>query len=217
LTGCIGLMLRAKFHVRRSIGNAEINAAPCPAGDIDEAGNIVLAANVWGAMARLIALAGLPGVGKSSIARHLARRAGAVWLRIDSMDQAIWASGTAPADLLDWTYRAAQAIAADNLFLDRDVVADCVNDCEAARDGWEAAASRAGADIVWLEIVCSDPVEHRHRIETRSTDIAGLNLPDWNAIEARAYHEWNRDRLIIDTAHRSLEDCVEEVLILLSR
>src|SRR5262249_8145820 len=35
-------------------------------------------------MARLIALAGLPGVGKSSIARHLARRFGAIWLRIDS-------------------------------------------------------------------------------------------------------------------------------------
>jgi predicted kinase len=52
-------------------------------------------------MARLIALAGLPGVGKSSNAQHLARRCGAIWLRIDSMDQAIWASGTAPKDLLD--------------------------------------------------------------------------------------------------------------------
>ncbi|MBO4221109.1 AAA family ATPase [Bradyrhizobium neotropicale] len=66
-------------------------------------------------MARLIALAGLPGVGKSSIAQYLARRCGAIWLRIDSMDQAIWASGTAPSDLFDWSYRAAQAIAADNL------------------------------------------------------------------------------------------------------
>jgi predicted kinase len=42
-------------------------------------------------MARLIVLAGLPASGKSSIARELARRSGAVWLRIDSMDQAIWA------------------------------------------------------------------------------------------------------------------------------
>jgi AAA domain len=64
-------------------------------------------------MAKLIAMAGLPGTGKSSIARHLARRTGAIWLRIDSMDQAIWGSGTAPRDLLDWTYRAAQAVATD--------------------------------------------------------------------------------------------------------
>jgi len=53
-------------------------------------------------MARLIALAGLPGVGKSSIAWHLAGCFGSIWLRIDSMDQAIWSSGTAPSDLFDW-------------------------------------------------------------------------------------------------------------------
>ena len=74
-------------------------------------------------MARLIAMAGLPGVGKSSIARLLARRFGAIWLRINSMDQAIWASGTAPSDLFDWSYRTAQAIAVarDNLNLTRIV------------------------------------------------------------------------------------------------
>ncbi|UPJ50847.1 ATP-binding protein [Bradyrhizobium sp. 200] len=168
-------------------------------------------------MAELIALAGLPGVGKSSIARHLARRSGAIWLRIDSMDQAIWASGTAPSDLFDWSYRAAQAIAADNLALGLDVIADCVNDCREAREGWETAAQRTGAEIKWLEVVCSDPVEHRRRIETRSTDIMGLALPDWDAVAARAYDKWNWDRLIIDTAHRSLEVCVDEAFDLLRR
>jgi predicted kinase len=40
-------------------------------------------------VAKLIVMAGLPASGKSSIARELARRTGAVWLRVDSMDQAI--------------------------------------------------------------------------------------------------------------------------------
>ena len=166
-------------------------------------------------MARLIALAGLPGVGKSSIAQHLARRSGAIWLRIDSMDQAIWASGTAPSDLFDWSYRAAQAIAADNLALGLGIVADCVNDCQESRDGWEAAARRTGAEVVWLELVCSDLVEHRRRIETRSSDVMGLALPDWHAVAARAYDRWNRERFVIDTAHRSLEECAEEAFVLL--
>jgi predicted kinase len=161
-------------------------------------------------MARLVALAGLPGVGKSSIAKHLARRCGGIWLRIDSMDQAIWASGTAPSDLFDWSYRAAQAIAADNLALGSVVIADCVNDCQEARDGWEAVAQRTGAEIRWLEVVCSDPIEHRRRIETRSSDIIGLALPDWDAVVLRAYDKWNCDRLVIDTAHRDLGVCVEE-------
>ncbi|MCA6109966.1 AAA family ATPase [Bradyrhizobium cenepequi] len=168
-------------------------------------------------MARLIAMAGLPGVGKSSIAQHLARRTGAVWLRIDSMDQAIWASGTAPSDLFDSTYRAAQAVAADNLALGLDVIADCVNDCQEARDGWETAARRIGAEVKWLEVVCSDPLEHRRRVETRSSDIVGLHLPDWDAVAARAYDKWNRDRIVIDTAHRNLEVCVDEALDLLRR
>ena len=168
-------------------------------------------------MARLIALAGLPGTGKSSIARDLARRTGATWLRIDTMDQAIWASGTAPTDLRDWTYRAAQAVAGDNLSLGLDVIADCVNDCEEAREGWAAAARKAGADIVWLEVVCSDIAEHQRRIATRSTDIAGLSLSDWHAVVGRPYDRWKREHFTIDTAHRSLVACVEEALNLLRR
>jgi predicted kinase len=73
-------------------------------------------------MPTLVVMAGLPASGKSRIARELSRQMGAIWLRIDSMDQAIWASGTAPDDLRDWTYRAAQAVALDNLSLGRDVV-----------------------------------------------------------------------------------------------
>jgi predicted kinase len=41
----------------------------------------------------LIILAGLPGTGKTTIARLLARRLGAVHVRIDSIEQAIRDSG----------------------------------------------------------------------------------------------------------------------------
>ncbi len=40
-------------------------------------------------MVVLIVLGGLPGSGKSSIARELARETGAMWLRIDFIEQAI--------------------------------------------------------------------------------------------------------------------------------
>jgi len=163
-------------------------------------------------MAKLIVLAGLPASGKSSIARELAKRSGALWLRIDSMDQAIWASATAPEDLRDWTYRAAQAVAVDNLRIGRDVVADCVNDWQAARDGWDACALAAGAEIAWLEIVCSDPAEHRKRVETRRSDIEGLKLPDWRAVTMREYHPWDRDRLTVDTAGKTVDRSAEEAL-----
>ncbi|HEY3797242.1 MAG TPA: ATP-binding protein [Caulobacteraceae bacterium] len=167
-------------------------------------------------MALLIAMAGLPASGKSTIARELAARTCAVWLRVDSMDQAIWASGTAPKDLRDWTYRAAQAVAVDNLSLGRDVIADCVNDWQGARDGWEAVAKAAGAGITWIEVVCADAAEHRRRVETREVNIPGLPLPDWAAVTGREYHPWDRERVVIDTGHRPLEACVAEALAALA-
>jgi predicted kinase len=160
---------------------------------------------------RLIVLAGLPAVGKSTIARELARRTGAVWLRVDSMDQAIWASGTAPGDLRDWTYRAAQAVAVDNLALGLDVIADCVNDSHEARDGWDACGRADGVEVIWLEVVCGDPAEHRRRTETRTSNVPGLVLPDWQAVTGRDYQPWDRPRLTIDTAHRSIDACVDAV------
>jgi predicted kinase len=161
---------------------------------------------------RLIVLAGLPGAGKSSLAREIARRLGAVWLRVDTMDHAIWASGTAPDDLQDWTYRAAAAVAADNLALGLTVVADCVNDWTEARDGWQAAGEAAGAEVRWVEVVCSDREEHRQRVETRVSDIAGFKLPDWAAVAAREYHAWDRAHVTVDTAGRGLDECVGEAL-----
>lgn len=41
----------------------------------------------------LISFSGLPGVGKSSVARLVAQRLKAVWLRVDSLEQALLTSG----------------------------------------------------------------------------------------------------------------------------
>jgi predicted kinase len=78
-------------------------------------------------MPMLVVFAGLPGSGKSTIARRLASITGAVWLRIDSIEQAIRDSGVVPGSLNDAGYRAAYAVAEDNLRLGRDVIGDSVN------------------------------------------------------------------------------------------
>jgi len=166
---------------------------------------------------RLIVFAGLPASGKSTLSRELALRIGAVWLRADSIEQAIKDSGVVPGDLKDAGYRAAQAAAEDNLRLGRDVVADCVNDWHVARDGWRLAGERAGAEVVWVEVVCSDPAEHRRRVETRVVNVPGLTPPDWRAVVEREYHPWDCERLTVDTAGRSVEACVNELRTKLER
>ena len=139
----------------------------------------------------------------------------AVYVRIDSIEQAIRASGLLDRPIDDAGYRLAHVIAEDNLRVGRTVVADCVNPVQISRDAWIGVANRAQARTVEVEIVCSDPQQHRQRVENRVPDIPGLRLPTWDEVVSREYESWQREHVVIDTAHRSVSDNVNELLRLL--
>lgn len=166
-------------------------------------------------MPTLIAFGGLPGTGKTAIARELAREVGAVYLRIDSIEQAIRASGILDEPIEDGGYRVAYALAEENLRVAKTVIADCVNPLQITRDAWVAVADRAGASVVEVEVICSDSKQHQQRIEDRVSDISGLKLPTWEEVASREYEPWQRKHVVIDTANRSVGDSVNELLKLL--
>jgi len=157
----------------------------------------------------LIVFSGLPGVGKTAIARELARATGAVHLRIDSIEQAMRASGQR---VEGEGYAVAYNVAADNLSLGLMVIADCVNPWPQTRAAWRSVAVRARAGVLEVEIVCSDTDEHRRRVETRVADIEGHQLPTWQEVLARDYRAWNTSRLIVDSARGSVADSVSEII-----
>jgi predicted kinase len=158
----------------------------------------------------LIIFGGLPGVGKTTISKELARQLGAVHLRIDSIERAIRDSGMVTQPLNDIGYRVGYAVAEDNLLLGRTVIADSVNPLQLTRDAWVAVASRAGAEAAEIEVTCSDPQRHRRRLETRSTDITGPRLT-WEEVVSREYEPWNRKHIVIDTLGRSVAEIVREL------
>ncbi|HEY0649445.1 AAA family ATPase [Phenylobacterium sp.] len=163
-------------------------------------------------MPRLVVFAGLPGSGKSTIARELARRLGAVWLRIDTIETAI---ADAETPIADEGYRAAYAVAADNLRLGLDVVGDSVNPWMETRDAWRDVGLAARAEVIEVEVVCSDEAEHRRRVETRTSDVRRLTPPTWQEVTDRDYRPWTRERLVVDTADRDVDACVAEVMAIL--
>ena len=156
----------------------------------------------------LVIFSGLPATGKTSIARELARQLGAVYVRIDSIEQSILDSAICLKSVEDAGYHVGYSIAEDNLRLQRDVVADSVNGWPVTRDAWLAVAKRAEAVAVEVEIICSDISEHRRRIESRVSDIPGLKLPTWEDVQTHDYLPSDRKPIIIDTARQSVEQSV---------
>lgn len=97
---------------------------------------------------RLIAISGLPGIGKTSVAEIAAVRTASVHLSIDVVEEAILASGL-PAG---WqvgvaAYEATRAMAEQNLRLGLNILIDAVNDSEEARETWRAAGEPTWADV----------------------------------------------------------------------
>jgi predicted kinase len=156
---------------------------------------------------RLIIFAGLPGVGKTEIARELARQLSAVYLRIDSIEQGLLNSGLV-SRIDDSGYCVAYAMAEERLRAGQTVVADCVNPLNITRDAWLNVAERTGVRAIEIEVQCSDAEEHRRRVESRRSDIPGLILPTWEQVTSREYHPWSREHIVLETANRSPEQNV---------
>ena len=147
---------------------------------------------------RLVVVSGLPGVGKTSIAKALAEKFKAVYLRVDSIEQAILRSSMKSSDVEDAGYQVAYALAADQLKFGTTVIADCVNPLQITRDAWARVADDNNAQIWQVEITCSDSTEHRRRVETRQADISGHELPTWDDVISVEYEEWPQDRIKIN-------------------
>ncbi|AWM91585.1 kinase [Pseudomonas sp. 31-12] len=156
----------------------------------------------------LIVFSGLPGTGKTTIANDLAVRTSAVYLRIDTIEQAIRNSGVLERDVGRSGYMVANELALSNLRFGSTVVVDCVNPVMESRNAWTEVATRSGALLVNIQVVCSDKYEHRRRVETRKIDIPGLTPPTWQSVLDHEYEPWDNSTFDIDTALTSPAEAV---------
>lgn len=157
----------------------------------------------------LYIFSGLPATGKSELSKHLANKVGAVYLRIDSIEQSLKENGLEIAE--GQGYEVAYKIALDNLKLGLSVVADSVNPLPITRNAWRNVANKADSPYCEIEIICSDKEKHKRRVESRISDVEGLQLPTWKDVINRDYKTWTRQRIIIDTANKSITESHNEL------
>ncbi|MCO7629062.1 AAA family ATPase [Pseudomonas fluorescens] len=160
----------------------------------------------------LIVFSGLPGTGKTTIARSLATRLDATYLRIDTIEQAIRNAGVLANDVGTSGYRVANELAINNLRPGHSVVVDCVNPVAESRQAWADIAARSGVPLLNIEVICSDPHEHRRRVEHRQSDITGLTPPSWSSVVNHEYEAWTQPILRLDTASLSVDQAVKIIV-----
>jgi predicted kinase len=149
-----------------------------------------------------VVFAGLPGVGKSTLAVRLGVALTAPVLPVDPIERALARYGIVgdPAGMA--AYGSVAALAEVQLDLGLSVIVDAVNPVAAARDMWQDLALRAGVPLRVIEVWCGDEAEHRRRVERRQATDTGPLVAGWERVLVRRaeYQPYVGPRLVVDTA-----------------
>ncbi|MBE2198285.1 MAG: ATP-binding protein [Anaerolinea sp.] len=164
---------------------------------------------------QLIIFSGLPGTGKSSVAEAVGRELGTPVFAKDWLEAALLRSnlqgetGYAGYELLT-------VLAQRQLSLGQSAILDSVASFARIRVQWRWLAIDYGAAWRVVECVCSDPAQHRQRVESRQRHIPGWHELTWAEVErVRGYYEtWQEERLVLD-ATRPLAANIQSALIYL--
>lgn len=161
--------------------------------------------------ATLYIFSGLPAVGKSTLAKKFSGKLSIPWIRIDTVEQGL--KEVCGIDKVEGEgYRLSYRIVKDILAQGNNVIADSVNPFKFTRDEWQEVAESVGASFINIEIICSDIEEHKKRAESRRDGINNLKLPTWEEILKREFHEWDTSRILIDTANKSIDEALAELI-----
>jgi len=167
----------------------------------------------------LIAMAGLPGTGKTAIAEAIGARLLKPVVSVDPIESAILRAGIdadQPTGLA--AYLVAETLAETVMRAGHGVIIDAVNAVDPAREQWVNLAARSSQSLRFIEVICSDVAVHRSRLEARQRHLPHVTEPSWHAVEQSLdeYAEWSGpsgavQRLTLDSVD-PLDDLVERAL-----
>jgi predicted kinase len=149
----------------------------------------------------LAVFAGLPGVGKSTLAAAVAAELPAAVLAVDTVDFTLQRYGVHEPRPGYAAYGVVAALAEEQIRIGHHVIIDAVNPVKSARELWTDLAERLTVPLRVVEVVCGNDAEHRRRVEARYQARDHEGIPDWvRVLERRAeYEPYLGPRLVVDT------------------
>src|SRR5690242_9829515 len=113
----------------------------------------------------LIIFGGLPGTGKTTIAKQLAKKLKAAYLRVDTVEQTLISTSKLYNPEYQFIgpegYEILYAVAHENLLTGINVIVDSVNPEKITREAWQNVAKSAGYPFIEIELICSDKEQHK--------------------------------------------------------
>lgn len=158
----------------------------------------------------LYIFSGLPASGKSTLAMRLAKYTNSIYLRIDTVEQAL--RELCNDEVVAEGYQLSYRVVRDNLKLGISAVADSCNPLRITRDEWEQVAVGTGANFVNIEVQCSNKLEHQQRAESRIREDIDGRVPTWEQIQRRHYVPWHKQVISIDTAGQSVDQSFDVLI-----
>lgn len=141
----------------------------------------------------VVSISGVQGTGKTTLARALAVRLEAAFVPRDPLMAVLVQGGLPSAGLPEpriegvgpLGYQLQTAMMREQLTVGRSVVLECVAPVWLRDRWWRAAALDLGASFSTVECVCSDPREHRRRVDSRRAASAeeAHPSPSWQQVE----------------------------------
>ncbi|WP_305786205.1 AAA family ATPase [Symbioplanes lichenis] len=137
----------------------------------------------------LAVFAGLPGVGKSTLARQVGAALPAAVLGVDAVDAALRVYDVSEPRPGHAAYGVVAALAETQLTLGLSVIIDAVNPVAATRRMWTELAERLDVPLRVVEVVCGDEDVLRRRRSSRGETGGG-------PVE---YEPYLGPRIVVDT------------------
>lgn len=165
-------------------------------------------------MSKLIILAGLPGTGKTTLARKLSMKLNYFHLRVDCIE-APFSANNPKAGENGEGYEALINLAYENLALGHNVIIDTVNPLHISRSMFNRLAERVNSATIQFELKTKNYELHKNRVENRKSDVDGLRVPTWKDVVERAYEEWKQEldgkryEIWTDNMENAIETCLK--------
>lgn len=169
--------------------------------------------------AKCILFSGLPGSGKTSLARQLATRLQISLFSKDAIDRVLRDDGLIENSSLTG-YHLLMDLAEQQLSLHLSTILDAVFPMQGFRKEVSSIVQKQDARLIVIHTYCSDSNTHRQRMTNRVQYHQGWTPKGWEEVERLAsfYEAWEQDEAIFVDAIYPINENFEKILnIILSK